>query len=62
MKSFLIWLGRNRKRIGYSAGALNILAAVVYAVQGDISLAMLWFAIGLLFIFDTIDGPALPPW
>lgn len=56
MNSFLIWCGRNRKRIGYSAGVLNIMAAIVHVVHGEIALAMLWSVIGLFFIVDAFAG------
>lgn len=50
------WINRNRKGIGYTAGALNLLVALNHLIQGDQGLAALWFAIGMMFIWDAHDG------
>lgn len=49
-------LKRNRKPIGYGAGILNLLLALNYWLVGEQTLAALWFAIGMMFIWDAHDG------
>jgi hypothetical protein len=49
----LIWIGRNRKAIGYTAGGLNLLSAVSYLAQGHYGLAVLWLVIGGMLVLDA---------
>ena len=51
-----MWLDRNRKRIGVTAGVLNLLVALNHYLQGESGLAALWFTIGILFIWDAVDS------
>ena len=50
---FLIWLGRNRRPIGYTVGALNLLVAGSHLAQGEYGLAILWLVIGAMIVIDT---------
>ena len=50
---FLEWLGRNRRAIGYTAGVMNLLVALNHLIQGDIGLAVLWLAIGVMMVIDV---------
>ena len=49
----LIWIGRNRKAIGYTVGGLNLLAALNYLALGQYGLAVLWLIIGAMIVLDT---------
>lgn len=49
----LIWIGRNRKAIGYTVGGLNLLAALNHLAMGQYGLAMLWLVIGAMIVMDT---------
>ncbi len=53
MKSFLEWMDRNRKPIGYTIGGLNVLMALNYALIGQFGLAVLWFVIGFFLLVDA---------
>jgi hypothetical protein len=55
MSKFFEWFGRNRKPVGYTIGALNVLAGVNFLLQGDAGLAVLWFVIGGTILFDTYE-------
>jgi hypothetical protein len=52
---FLEWFGRNRKPVGYTIGALNLLAALNYYLNGQTSLAVLWIVIGMFLIWDAAE-------
>ncbi len=49
----LIWIGINRKPIGYTIGGLNLLVALNHLLQGEIGLAILWLVIGGMIVLDT---------
>jgi hypothetical protein len=49
----LIWIGRNRRAIGYTVGGLNLLVAGSHLAQGQYGLAMLWLVIGSMIVMDT---------
>ena len=53
MKKLVDWLGRNRQKIGYTIGGLNLLVALNHLVLGQWGLAILWFVIGGFLIFDA---------
>jgi hypothetical protein len=55
MRKFFEWFSNNRKPIGYTVGALNVLSGVNFLLQGDIGLAVLWFVIGGTILFDTYE-------
>jgi hypothetical protein len=55
MKTFLSWLIRYRKPIGYVIGGLNLLAALNYWINGQAALALLWVVIGSFIIWDAYD-------
>jgi hypothetical protein len=53
MSKFLEWVSRNRQKIGYTVGGLNLLAALNHLVLGQWGLAILWFVIGGFLIYDA---------
>lgn len=53
MDKFFVWFGRNRKTIGYTVGALNLLSGISYLVSGLLGLGLLWLVVGAMIIFDT---------
>jgi len=55
MSKFFEWFGRNRKPVGYTIGALNLLAALNYYLNGQTSLAVLWIVIGMFLIWDAAE-------
>ena len=55
MNSFLNWIFKNRKPIGYTVGGLNVLSAINHAVNGDWGMAVLWFVIGAFLILDAYE-------
>jgi len=55
MSKFFEWFGRNRKPVGYTIGALNVLVAVNHLLHGETGLAVLWFVIGGTILFDTYE-------
>lgn len=55
MNSFLNWIYKNRKPIGYTVGGLNVLSAINHAVNGDWGMAVLWFVIGAFLILDAYE-------
>lgn len=55
MFSFLEWLSRNRKNIGYTIGALNLVAAFNYYLMDLIALSVLWTVIGVFLIWDASE-------
>ncbi len=50
---FIEWFGRNRKTIGYTVGALNLLSGISYLISDLIGLAILWLIVGAMIIIDT---------
>lgn len=50
---FLVWLGLNRKPIGYTVGGLNVLSGISYAMQGQFGMCLLWLVVGGVIILDT---------
>ena len=55
MNKFIEWFGRNRKTIGYSVGVLNLLAALNYALTGQLGMAVLWTVMGAFVIYDAYE-------
>lgn len=55
MSKFIDWINCNRKQIGYTIGGLNLLAAVNYYLNGQLSLALLWTVIGTFLIWDAAE-------
>ena len=49
----LIWFGRNRRPIGYTIGALNLLSGISYLISDLIGLGVLWLVVGAMIIIDT---------
>lgn len=55
MSKFFEWLNDNRKPIGYTVGALNLLAAANYALQGQTGMSIVWSVIGFFLIWDAYE-------
>ena len=55
LDKFIVWFGNNRKTIGYSIGGINVLSGIIYAVQGNYGLALLWLIIGSAIILDSYE-------
>jgi hypothetical protein len=53
MNKFMEWFGKNRKPIGYTVGALNVLAGINHLLHGQFGLAVLWIVIGSFLIWDA---------
>lgn len=52
-EKFVTWFNRNRRPIGYTLGALNILGGLQHAYNGDFGLAVIWLLIGSFLIADA---------
>lgn len=50
---FFEWFGRNRKKIGYTVGGLNLFAGLSYFMQGQSISGIIWLIIGAMIVFDT---------
>lgn len=55
MTKFFEWLQSNRKNIGYTIGALNLVAAFNYYLMDLIALSVLWTVIGVFLIWDASE-------
>lgn len=53
MDKFLEWFDRNRKPIGYTIGALNLLAGISNLANENYTLAVVNFAIAVVLIIDA---------
>lgn len=53
MNSFFEWTNRNRKPIGYTIGALNLLAGISNLVGDNYTIAVVNFAIAVVLITDA---------
>ena len=55
MNKFAEWFNKNRKNIGYTVGALNMLASINYVAQGELNYALIYFTLGVVLIFDSYE-------
>ncbi len=53
MDKFFEWTNRNRKPIGYTIGALNLLAGISNLVNDNYTLAVVNLAIAAILIADA---------
>jgi hypothetical protein len=53
MDKFFEWIGRNRKPIGYTIGALNLLTGISNLVNDNYTLAVVNLAIAVVLIADA---------
>jgi hypothetical protein len=53
MEMRLRWFDENRKSIGYTIGALNILQGLSYLFAGHFAFAGLWLIVGGVIVIDT---------
>lgn len=53
LNNLLDWAYSKRKPVGYTVGGLNILVSLSHLLQGEFGLALLWFAIGTMLVFDA---------
>jgi hypothetical protein len=56
LDKFFIWVGRNRKEIGFTIGGLNLLSGISALVNGNYALAVVGFTIGGALILDAYRG------
>lgn len=49
------WLILNRKPIGYTGAAANLILAAVFAFFGDTGLALIWTVLGITLAFNTYE-------
>lgn len=47
------WFEKNRKKIGYTIGAVNVLSGLADLSAGNIMLGTIWIVIGTAILFDT---------
>lgn len=53
MEKFMEWFGRNRQKIGYTVGGLNVLNGVLSLVAGDFWSGVIFIVLGSALIFDA---------
>lgn len=53
MLTFMLWFGRNRKRIGYTIGGVNLATGLVHLATDNILAGICWTIIGAAILFDT---------
>ncbi len=49
----VFWLGENRKKIGYTLGALNVLGGASLLASGNTSNGVIQLFVGSVLIFDA---------
>jgi hypothetical protein len=54
---FFIWVGRNRKEIGYTIAAGNILSGLSLLASGPNTNGWVFIFLGTLIAFDTATTP-----
>lgn len=54
---FFIWVGRNRKTIGYTIAGLNILSGLNLLINGQDANGWLLFFLGGVIAIDTATTP-----
>jgi len=54
---FFIWVGRNRKEIGYTIAAGNILSGISLLAGGSNTNGWVFIFLGTLIAFDTATTP-----
>ena len=53
MDKFFIWVGRNRKTIGYTVAGLNVLSGISLLSSGHDTNGWLLIFLGSIIAFDT---------
>jgi hypothetical protein len=53
MEKFMEWFGRNRQKIGYTVGGLNVLNGVLSLVAGNFWSGVIFIVLGSALIFDA---------
>lgn len=53
MNTFLNWFGRNRKTIGYTVAAVNILGGLNALYVGNLSGGIVGLLLGVVILVDT---------
>lgn len=56
-EKIMFWFTENRKKIGYTLGALNILSGIESLVHGQTSNGLIMFFVGGVLIFDAWTYP-----
>ena len=57
MDKFFIWVGRNRKTIGYTVAGLNVLSGISLLSSGQDTNGWLLIFLGSIIAFDTSTSP-----
>lgn len=57
LEKVMFWFAENRKKIGYTLGALNILGALTLFVSGQTANAFIQLFVGSVLIFDAWTMP-----
>jgi hypothetical protein len=57
MDKFFIWVGRNRKVLGFSIGGLAFLSGILSMATGNVLNGACSAFIGLVVLFDTVTSP-----
>lgn len=47
------WFWKNREKIGYSIGGLNIANGLISLLFGNILIGLLWTAVGAFIVYDV---------
>lgn len=50
---FLSWFDRNRRRIGFTVGALCVLSAFTDIAAGNAFVGVVWLLVGIMIIVDA---------
>lgn len=53
MEKFMDWFGRNRIKIGYTVGSLNVLNGLLSISVGDTWTGIFFIVLGSAIIFDA---------
>lgn len=53
MEKFMEWFGRNRQKIGYTVGGINVLNGVVILGAGDVWSGVIFIILGSALILDA---------
>ena len=57
MDKFFIWVGRNRKVLGFGIGGLAFLSGILSMATGNVLNGACSAFIGLIVLFDTVTSP-----
>lgn len=55
MEKFFVWFDSNRKIIGTVVGILNLFIAMLYLLQNQYGMAMLWTVVAGFILIDAYE-------